>query len=213
MRPLTMLLALLCLPASAGDGLTGWSLGGPVAPDGTPVQCLLDPSLHMRNTGGMGVRGPGTGSGLCVFTSCELAGRWHNIPELDGFQRWMMSRPGGGDPRKLDAMLKAFCAQKGVEVPRYIQIEGSRDLEILRLACRTGRYPCIRVVALPGYRGHIDHMVNLALAGAPGRPWACQDNNEPGRWSHLTEAEFQKAYGNWAVIFLAPGQPPAPKEP
>src|SRR5438128_2168914 len=96
--------ALLALLALAG-GLSAGSLGGPVSPDGTPVQLLLPKELHLRNTGGMGARGPGTGSGLCVFTSAQLAGRWHGLPELEGFQEWMTRKPGGGWPEKFDQMI------------------------------------------------------------------------------------------------------------
>ena len=224
---LALLFASLCAALLPARGEFGASVGGPVSPEGTPAQVALPVAMHMKNTGGndlapnrWGVptnpgRVPGKGSGLCVFTSIEMDARWQNVPELDGLQKWMTMRPGGGHPAKVDAVLKAFCASKGVPVPPYVQVE-SRNLEILRLAMKTGRPCAITQGYLPGYRGRIAHMVCLAHAGKPGESWGILDNNYPGRWAWMSEAEFSKSYaafGNgWAVILLSPGPPPAPKE-
>lgn len=191
----------------------GASTGGPVAPDGTPIQVELPISLHMKNTGGIGPRGPGSGSGLCVFTSIEMAARWQNVPEIDGLQKWMTRKPGGGYPSKVDAMLKQFCAEKGVAVPQYLQVEG-KDLEILKLALKTGRMPSITTGYLPGYGGRIAHMT--CLAHASGGWYGVLDNNYPGRWAWLSEKEFIRSYTafgqGWTVVLLESPPPPAPKE-
>jgi hypothetical protein len=213
MRRLILLsAALLCLSHAALGlaGEVGATTGGPVSPEGVAARIVLPLDLHMRNTGGS------DGAGLCVFTSIEMAGRWQNVSTLDGLQAWMRKRPGGGHPSKVDTVLKAFCAEKGHPVPPYIQIE-SRDLDILRLAARTWRMPAITAAYLPGYRGRIAHMVDLAHAGQDGEPWAILDNNFPGRWAWLSEPEFLRSYtggsGNgWSVVLLDPPPPPAPKE-
>jgi len=206
---LALLFASLCAALLPAQGEFGASVGGPVSPEGTPAQVALPVAMHMKNVGGS------DGAGLCVFTSIEMDARWQNVPELDGLQSYMRRRPGGGYPAKVDSVLKAFCAGKGVPVPPYVQVE-SKDLEILRLAMKTGRPCAITQGYLPGYRGRIAHMVCLAHAGKPGESWAILDNNYPGRWAWMSEAEFLKSYaawGNgWAVILLNPGPPPEPKE-
>ncbi len=65
------------------------------------------------------------------------------------------------------------------------------------------------------------HMVNLAAAGAgkgpDGKGWWCvQDNNFPGTWEWMSEAQFARAYsagsGPWAAFLLVPSPPPITKE-
>ena len=51
--------------------------------------------------------------------------------------------PGGGWPDKVDRMIAQVCQERGVARPAYIQVEGT-DLEILKLACSSGRIPAIR---------------------------------------------------------------------
>jgi hypothetical protein len=188
-------------------------VGGPVSPDGEPIQCLLPTEQHMRNTGGIGPRGPGSGAGLCVFTSLEMAARYQNEPRLEGLQKYMTTRQGGGWPEKVVQVLREFARSRGQDVPRYLQVEG-RDLEILRLALRTGRPASVTTGYLPGYAGRIAHMTNLMHAS--GKWFAILDNNYPGRWAWLTEAEFSRSYNShgqgWAVILLHPAPPPSPKE-
>src|SRR6266545_2416336 len=70
----------------------------PISPAGVRASIDLPASQHMRNTGGMGRGGPGTGLGLCVFTSITHSARWANIVDLEGFRKWMESKPGGGYP-------------------------------------------------------------------------------------------------------------------
>jgi hypothetical protein len=216
MRTVTLALLALALTSAcilAQDDATEAQVGGPVTPDGEPIQCLLPRALHMRNTGGIGPRGPGTGAGLCVFTSIEMAGRYQNVPELDGLQKYMTTRPGGGWPEKVTQVLREYARSRGQDEVRYVQVEG-RDLGILRLALKTGRPVSVTTGYLPGYSGRIAHMTNLMHAG--NKWWGILDNNFPGRWAWLTEAEFSRSYNShgqgWAVILLAPAPPPAPKE-
>ena len=164
----------------------------------------------MRNTGGS------DGSGLCVFTSIEHAARWHNLEVLQGFQDFMRKRPGGGYPSKVDKMIDAICAERHLPKPKYIQVE-SNDLEILKLACRTGHMPSVTYGFSPTkrYGGQkISHMVTLLHAT---EKWFCVlDNNFPKTWEWMSPAEFLRSYKDgsgtgWCVIFLGPGPPPAPK--
>lgn len=198
-------------------------VGGPISPDGQEeIHCDLPGRLHMHNSGGndrtprnpSGL--PGRGLGLCVFTSIEHSALHQNVPVLIGFQKWMEHRPGGGHPEKVDRMITAFCKERGIPVPKYIQVEGN-DLEVLRLACKTGRMPGVTYCWSPTgrYGGQrIAHMVSLVHASDG---WFCVlDNNHPGedRYEWMSEAEFRKTYtgwgGGWAVILLNPSPPPAP---
>ncbi|VTR95248.1 unnamed protein product [Gemmata massiliana] len=173
--------------------------------------CDLPTELHMKNTGGMGPGGPGTGAGLCVFTSVEVAARWQNVRELDGFQKWMTKRPGGGWPEKLDQMLKQFCAEKGVSVPRYVQHTGG-DAAFLDLAIKTRRMPAITYAGRDDfYRNQrIAHMVDLGHLDASTANII--DNNRPGTCLGMTRAELLERWrdmqGGWAFVWLGPPPPP-----
>ena len=48
------------------------------------------------------------GSGLCVFTSIEIAAHWQNVEQLRGFQKEMTQEKGGGWPDKVDEMMKKY---------------------------------------------------------------------------------------------------------
>jgi hypothetical protein len=142
-RILSLALAIAALPAlTARPDPAGSVTGGftstptPTSPKGTRAAVDLPPELHIRNTRGndlapnkFGVptnprREPGKGSGLCVFTSLEVAARWQGVHELDGFQEWMTRHAGGGWPEKVDEMVKQFCKEKGRAVPGYVQHTG-----------------------------------------------------------------------------------------
>jgi hypothetical protein len=211
MRRLALLLALLA-PLSAFAAFKPTT--EPVSPDGAKAVVDLPRSQHMRNTGGSdGPRGPGSGSGLCVFTSIEHSARWQNVATLDGFQKWMTKKPGGGYPQKVDAMLKQFCAERGVPVPPYVQHTGGDD-EFLTLALRTDRMPCVTYAGRDDfYGGLIYHMVNLAHLDASRA--AIIDNNRPGYWVWMSRAEFlsrwRDADGGWAVVLLSDPPPPHPE--
>jgi hypothetical protein len=184
------------------------AVGGHVAPDGTEVQLDFPKELHLRNRGGS------DGAGLCVFASCTHAGVWQGDPAFEALFRHMWDKPGGGHPRKLDAVIARLCQVKGLPEPRYVQVEGA-DVEILKLACRTGRMPAVTYSVSPTgrYGGRrVAHMVNLLHAD--DRWFAVLDNNFPGSVEWMSPADFRRTYtgagGGWCVILLDPGPPPVP---
>ena len=170
----------------------------PVSPSGTRAVIDLPVSQHMHNTGGS------DRAGLCVGTSVTHSARWQNVRELDGFRRWLEARPGGSFPEKLARDLKAFCAQKGVPVPRYVMGTGV-DTRLMELAFRTRRCPAITHTAA--------HMVSgMHLDGQEG---AILDNNNPGKWEWATRTRYTDVYSaaprgryGWVVVLLAPPPPP-----
>lgn len=204
--PAAMFVALLSVPASADFKPTPI----PVSPDGVTATVDLPPNQHIQNTGGLGPRGPGTGAGLCVFSSCEVAERrWQN-GLLAGFQSWMQSRPGGGDPRKLQQMITAFCKEKGVKEPDYVQHTGG-DVTFIEEALKTRRAVCVTYAGADDfYAGGIDHMV--VCAHLDKERAAILDNNRPSRTVWMTRKEFEIRWrargGGWAVVFLNSPPPP-----
>jgi hypothetical protein len=190
---------LVYSPRAGADFLSN----GPSA-KGQEVTTYLPETQHMRNRSGMGL-------GLCVFTSIELAARYQNVVELDGYQEWMTKRMGGGYPEKVDSTLAKFCNEKGVQVPAYVQHTGG-DEKFLELALATGRMPSVTYDGRDGvyYRGRVAHMVDLAHLSESTA--AIQDNNYPGKWLWMSRAEFLERWrgngGGWAVVLLGP--PPAP---
>lgn len=197
-----VLTALLCIIA-AGAPIEG----GAVGPGGVEVTCDIPVELRLKNTGGR------DGAGLCVFTSIEIAGRYQNVTELEGFQAKMKREPGGGYPQKVDVMMKRYAP--GV---RYVQHTGG-DLDFLRECLATGRPVCITYAGYdPHYRGKIYHMVDCVHIGAKSTDLATiLDNNYIGErqlvW--MTVAELEKrwldASGGWAICLLSPAPPPPVK--
>ncbi|MDY3558130.1 hypothetical protein R5W23_000851 [Gemmata sp. JC673] len=189
-------LALACGSAHALEPTTQ-----PVSPRGTPATIDVPASLHIRNTGGLGPRGPGTGAGLCVPTSVQVAARWHGLNEMEGFQAWCMQRPGGSWPQKLAADIKEFARSKGITAPRFVQHTGG-DPAFLELVYRTRRMPAQTWTAA--------HMVNGAHLD--GTTAAVIDNNRPGNWLWQTRAEYLRAWEasgpGWVFCWLAPPPPP-----
>lgn len=178
--------------------------------DGVEVNCDLPTELHLKNRGGS------DGAGLCVFASLTHAGQWCDEPVAQHMFEFMFTRPGGGYPTKVDAMLKACAAEMRLPVPSYIQHTGG-DPEFIERALATYRYvSCTydgRDTAYGGvYSGRIAHMVNCVYLG---QKWAVvHDNNTPGRWLWLPRAAFLERWkgggGGWAVVLLRPGPPPIP---
>jgi hypothetical protein len=192
-------------------GVEKATVGGNVAPDGTELQIDLPGDLHLKNVGGS------DGAGLCVFTSISHSARWQSVKVLEDFQTWMKKHPGGGYPAKVKKMISQVCKERNTPEPDYIQVEG-KDLEILKLACKTGRMPGVTYGRSPSGRyngGRISHMVSLVHAD--DRNFCVLDNNFPGadKYEWMTPAEFSATYtlggGGWAVILLSPGAPPAPR--
>lgn len=185
-------------------------VGGTTSPDGTEeIACDLDKRFHLRNRGGS------DGAGLCVFASLKHSSIWQHVWPTQNIFEWMFSRPGGGYPSKVDKVIAAVCKEQGVPVPPYFQVE-SRDLEILKLACKTGRMPGVTYNFSPTGRyggARIAHMVSLAHAS--DKWFAVLDNNYPGSFEWMDPATFLRVYaggGNgWAVVFLNDAPPPPPR--
>lgn len=183
-------------------------VGGKTSPDGTvELAADLPVALHLKNIGGS------DGAGLCVFTSLDHSATYQNVPAMVGFRDWMRKYPGGGYPDKVAAKIKQISTERGLPVPEFIQVEGA-DIELLKIACKSGRMPGITYAYSPTgrYGGKtIAHMVNLVYLD--DRWAAVLDNNYPGTYEWMPTATFRKVYtgngGGWAVILLA-AQPPAP---
>jgi hypothetical protein len=159
---------------------------------------------------------PGERSDVSWITSLGQAADWQHIEALRDMRDWMTHYPGGGYPTKVTEFIKKKCHEAHVEEPEYVQVE-SMDMDILKLATRNGWMPCITYGISPTgrYGGKsIAHMVNLVHA--EGNEFAVLDNNFPGTFEWMNEAEFSRSYKQgrgkgWAVIFYAPGPPPAPR--
>jgi hypothetical protein len=208
---LTLALSLACLAGAEPGDPAGASVGGPER-DGVRINCELPPGLHQKNTGGS------DGAGLCVYASARHAGRWQNDPAFAGLFDWMRKYPGGSYPAKFKKTLEAFCREKGLALPPYVQVEGS-DLEILKLASKTGRMPGVTYSFSPTRRyggQRIAHMVSLVHADSGH--FVILDNNYIGAdaYEWLTPEEFKRTYtggrSGWAIILLVPGAPPMLKE-
>lgn len=191
---------------------TGAKVGGNLAPDGrTEIHCDLPGEHHLQNKGGS------DGAGLCVFTSIDHSARWQNVPALIGFRDYMARFPGGGWPEKVDQYIGRICKERGLSKPRYVQVENARDLELLKLACRTGRMPAVTYERSPTgrYSGQrIAHMVSMPHCD--GVYVSILDNNYPGvtRYEWMTPEEFLRICnprGFWAVILLDNPPPPPPR--
>jgi hypothetical protein len=186
----------------------GATVAGPTAPDGTEINCDLPRDLQVKNRGGS------DGAGLCVFASLKHSAQWQNVDALRNIFEWMFKHPGGGYPDKVDRVIAQICQERGVPKPNYIQVE-SRDLDILRLASKTGRMPAVTYSFSPSGRyggARIAHMVSLPHAD--DKLFGVLDNNFPGTIEWMTPAEFQRTYAGrsngWAVILLDEGPPPPP---
>lgn len=195
-------------PWGDGSAPVGASVGR-VAPDGTEPHEDLPGELHRRNTSSFGL-------GNCVWTSIHHAALWQGVPALEEFPKWLIDKriPGGGYPGKVADLIPRICKDRGLPVPAYIQVQGD-DLEVLRLACRTGRMPAVTYSVSPTGRyggSRIAHMVNIVHADE--KWFAVLDNNYIGedKLEWMTPEEFLRAYSpGWAVILLDNGPPPPPK--
>lgn len=191
--------------------LVGAVSGPPVVPETkAPAQASIPARYWTKNVGGR------DGAGLCVFTSIQHSAVRQNVPFFADFQAWMRSKPGGGYPQKVDAMIREKCEKAGKPIPPYLQIKNN-DLEILRQACKSGRMPAVTycVSATGRYGGQrIAHMVSLIHADE--KWFGILDNNYVGadqiEW--LNEEEMRRTYtgmgGGWSFIWLNEGPPPTP---
>lgn len=203
MKRLVMFALLSCVI------LTGAQIGGTTSPRGEPMQLQLPVSHHVRNRGGS------DGAGLCVFASMRHTGDWQNEPVFFGLFEHMFRYPGGGYPSKVDAVVKRYAAERGLPIPKYIQIEDS-DLEVLKLAVRNGYMPGVTYSFSPTGRyggAKIAHMVTLVHA--TDTEFAILDNNYPGTYEWMTPDEFKRTYAyggqGWSVILLEKSPPPKPR--
>jgi len=185
-----VLLVLVC-------SLIGATVGGNKAPDGTEVHCDLPGDLHRHNT-------TSRGQGCCVWTSIHHAALWQNVPAYEEAPRWIQKHgiPGGASSGSVQKYLPQRAQERGYPAaPPFLNYEGS-DLELLRLACRTGRMPCVTYSFSPTGRygrARIAHMVNLVHAD--DKWFAVLDNNFPGadRIEWMTPEEFQRTWRAWAA--------------
>lgn len=208
MKLICSLIVVIILLIYAPHASAKIEANGPVL-NGQPIDVELPQRFHLKNRGGS------DGSGLCVFASLSHAGVWHNDPVSQGMFQFMFTRPGGGYPSKVDAMYQAAARQAGKPVPEYIQHTGG-DMEFLKLAIKTGRYPSVTYAGYDGvyYAGRVAHMVNLVHLSDQ---WAAiHDNNYPGKWLWMSPSEFESRWkamgGGWAVVLLKPGKPPEVSE-
>lgn len=185
-------------------------VGGTTSPDGAEqIHVDLDKRFHLTNRGGS------DGAGLCVFASLKHSSIWQHVYETQMIFEWMFTKPGGGYPSKVDKVISSICKEKSVPVPPYIQVE-SRDLEILKIACKSGRMPGVTYYYSPTkrYGGQkISHMVSLVHAS--DKWFGILDNNYPGSIEWMDPQTFLSVYSGgkngWAVVFLNDGPPPPPR--
>ncbi len=222
MKRIACLILLLVLAARTLASPS--QVGGRVSPDGKEeITIDLPGTEHLHNTGGLGPRGPGSGAGLCVWTSINHAGLWANEEQLFDLQKKMTQREGGGWPEKVDKVLPELAPG----VP-YMQYTGT-DPAVIKLALRTGRMPCVTYGYSPRYvgprnpAGRISHMVNCVHLSDR---WACvldsnfvpetpQQKDDPKTYEWMAPAEFQARWTagdgtGWVVVPLHVGPPPIP---
>jgi hypothetical protein len=201
----------------------GARIGDKIAPDGKSEISIDMPSrLYKLNIGSPPPRfnGDPNSLGCCVWRALSNAAQWHHIPALYDIPEWMVAHheAGGGWPDRVPILIKKICADRGAEVPEYIQVQGD-DIEILKEACALGLYPCITYSKswtgrYPGQQ-YIAHMLNLVhlndrWAGIMDNNYVPNSKTYNIEW--LSIQEFKATYspggqrGNgWSVIFLKPG--------
>lgn len=208
------LFLLVISPQGAGPSDGAAVIGGKHH-NGVFARDAIPETMHVKNVGGS------DGSGLCVFTSIQHAAQYQGIEGLKDFQTWMRSRPGGGYPQKVDAMIREKLGlNHGVE---YVHVYGDQAVDILEVACEAGLMPAVTYgfgerYAKEGVQ-RIDHMVNLVHLDDQ---YACiLDNNFPGESAYewMPRAEFVERFAyssqgrgeGWGIILLSGNpQPPEP---
>ncbi len=187
--------------------------GGPVSPDGTEeISCDLPAKLHIRNVGGT------DGAGLCVWASQQHTAYFQHVWAMQGVFDYMKTQKGGGWPERVDQITALLAKKAGVDTPAYVQVQAKNNLEILKLACRTGRMPGVTYSFSPtgNYnRQFINHMVTLVHASDK---WFCiLDNNFPSSYEWMDPQTFLNVHtrngreNGWATIFLNDPPPAPPK--
>jgi len=177
---------------------------------GREVMIDLPAERHLRNRGGLSRRGPGTGSGLCVFTSAEMASDWSNFTPLIGLRDWMAAnRPGGGWPEKV----RDIFAERAPGWTHYVQATGNQSgIALMDWAMANGRMACVTYGA-----AHMVNLVHLDAADSPGPRAAILDNNRPWVFQWMSREEFLRRWrrsgSGWAFVLLEPPPPPVPESP
>jgi hypothetical protein len=180
--------------------------------NGENITCDLPYSQQMKNIGSKL-----DGSGMCVFTSIEMAARYAGLEQMRGFRDWVASKyPGGGWPEKVDEVLAAYFKEKNLNPLHYVQYEGKSPEIILDLCEKTGRMAAITYGYSPRYGTSIQHMTNAVMFRNDFG--VCLDNNFPGedKYEWVTRKEFirRTIYPNktaWIFVWIHPGPPPSPK--
>ena len=190
----------------------GAAVGGNVSPDGTEyLQLELPGGRHQKNSVGT------DGSGLCVYASAKHTGDWQSDAAFYGLFEYMKLFPGGSYPEKFDKTLAAYCKEKNLAVPKYVQVQDN-NLDVLITACQNRMMPGVTYSRSPTgrYQGQkISHMVTLVHAT---KNWfAVLDNNYIGENSieWMKPDEFLKTYSGtsgkgWCIVLLTDPPPPAP---
>jgi hypothetical protein len=189
-------------------------IGGNIAPDGkTEIQCDFPADKMRQNT-------TSQGQGCCVWTSIHHAAVWQNCPAYQEAPAWIQAHaiPGAAGPADVQKYLPLIANDHGFAAPAIMNYRGS-DLEILKLACKTGRVASALYTRSPTgrYDGEpISHFVNPLHADDK---WvAVLDNNfiGPDQIEWMSPEEFKKIWtsdgktNGWLVILLTPPPPPPP---
>jgi hypothetical protein len=205
-RPIFPLRRPILEPAEAA------ARGGTTSPDGKEeIQCDLPKQFHLKNVGGT------DGAGLCVWASMQHTATWQRIPAIDGVFKYMQTQRGGGWPDRVDKVVPVMAQRNKEASPKYIQVESRTPLEVLKLACKTGRMPGVTYSYSPtgNYGGsYIAHMVSLVHAS--DNWFAILDNNYPNQIEWMDPQTFLKVHTRngrelgWSYTFLSDPPPPPP---
>lgn len=177
--------------------------------EGIEVACDLPADRHLQNA-------PGSdGAGLCVFTTIDMVADWCGERVLLGFRDWMRTKPGGGFPDKVTAMITAIAAERRMPEPEYIQVTNG-DAKVLEAAVKSRRMIGITYSGRDGvfYRQRVAHMVACVYFDSTTNFAAILDSNYPGKllWMRCPDLleRWRELGGGWMFALRAPGPPPIP---
>lgn len=160
------------------------------------------------------------GAGMCVMSSVEMCFRYVGEEEMRGLRDWCAQDAGGGWPEKVDKQIQAFCAQKKIKVPPYIQYEGRDPEPLIEAALKSGRMIGITYGWSPRYPGvrYIAHMT--CCVKYSGRFAVVLDNNfidsKEGKYEWMDKEELVRrtkypSSTAWVFVPLTPPPPPSPR--